>query len=72
MRSELIMFMTPHIIYDETGLIEASDELKARVKMLKKRSVISDSACFVNPGQPVAFSIQALKLLRSLVLLDCD
>ncbi len=35
-RSELIMFMTPHVIYDETDLIEASDELKNRVKLLKK------------------------------------
>jgi general secretion pathway protein D len=35
-RSELIMFFTPHVIFDENQLIEASDELKARVKMLKK------------------------------------
>jgi general secretion pathway protein D len=35
-RSELIIFMTPHIIYDEADLIEASDELAARVKKLRK------------------------------------
>ena len=35
-RNELIMFFTPHVIFDESQLIEASDELKARVKMLKK------------------------------------
>ena len=35
-RTELIMFMTPHVIFDETNLIEASDELKARVKMLRR------------------------------------
>src|SRR5579883_753151 len=35
-RSELIMFMTPHVIYDETSLLEASDELKTRVRPLKK------------------------------------
>jgi len=35
-RSEMIIFMTPHVIYDETGLIEASDELKARLKDLRK------------------------------------
>jgi general secretion pathway protein D len=35
-RSELIIFMTPHVIYDTTDLIEASDELKARIKYLKK------------------------------------
>jgi general secretion pathway protein D len=35
-RSELIMFMTPHVIYDETNLIEASDELKDRIKLLKR------------------------------------
>jgi hypothetical protein len=28
--------MTPHVIYDETNLIEASDELKGRVKLLRK------------------------------------
>jgi type II secretory pathway component GspD/PulD (secretin) len=35
-RSEMIMFMTPHVIWDENSLIEASDELKSRVNMLKK------------------------------------
>ncbi len=35
-RSEMIMFMTPHVIYDETSLVEASDELKNRVKMLRR------------------------------------
>jgi len=35
-RSELIMFFTPHVIFDESNLIEASDELKGRVKMLKR------------------------------------
>jgi general secretion pathway protein D len=35
-RDELIMFFTPHVIFDETQLIEASDELKARVKMMKR------------------------------------
>jgi general secretion pathway protein D len=35
-RSELIIFMTPHVIYNETDLIEASDELINRVKLLKR------------------------------------
>jgi general secretion pathway protein D len=35
-RSELIIFMTPHVIFDESGLIEASNELKDRVKKLRK------------------------------------
>jgi len=35
-RTELIIFMTPHVIYDESGLIEASNELKQRVKKLQK------------------------------------
>jgi general secretion pathway protein D len=35
-RSELIIFMTPHVIYDETNLIEASDELVNRLKKLRK------------------------------------
>lgn len=35
-RSELLIFMTPHVIYDETNLLEASDELKGRIKLLRK------------------------------------
>jgi general secretion pathway protein D len=35
-RTELIVFMTPHVIYDNTDLLEASDELKGRLKKLRK------------------------------------
>jgi general secretion pathway protein D len=35
-RSEFIIFMTPHVIYDTIDLLEASDELVGRVKKLKK------------------------------------
>ncbi len=35
-RNELIIFMTPHVILDESDLIEASNELRDRVKKLKK------------------------------------
>jgi type II secretory pathway component GspD/PulD (secretin) len=35
-RSELIMFFTPHVIFDETNLVEASDELKSRIKLFKR------------------------------------
>jgi general secretion pathway protein D len=35
-RTELILFMTPHVIYDSTDLLEASDELVAKVKKLQK------------------------------------
>lgn len=35
-RKELVMFFTPHVIFDETQLIEASDELKTRLKLLKR------------------------------------
>jgi len=35
-RTELILFMTPHVIYDTTDLLEASDELLAKVKKLQK------------------------------------
>ena len=35
-RTELIIFMTPHVIFDESGLIEASNELKEQVKKLHK------------------------------------
>lgn len=35
-RTELIVFMTPHIIYDNADLQEASEELKSRIRMLRK------------------------------------
>jgi general secretion pathway protein D len=35
-RSELILFMTPHVIYDTNDLIEASEELKGRIKKLRR------------------------------------
>jgi general secretion pathway protein D len=35
-RSELILFMTPHVIYDTSNLLEASEELKGRVRKLRK------------------------------------
>jgi general secretion pathway protein D len=35
-RSELIMFFTPHVIFDESNLIEASDELRSHVKIMKR------------------------------------
>jgi general secretion pathway protein D len=35
-RSEFIIFMTPHVIYDTNDLLEASDELVGRVKKLRK------------------------------------
>jgi len=35
-RSELVIFMTPHVIRDSNDLLEASDELKARVRKLRK------------------------------------
>lgn len=35
-RTELIVFMTPRVIYDNTDLLEASDELKERVRKVRK------------------------------------
>jgi len=35
-RSELMLFMTPHVIRDQTELLEASNELRARVRKLQK------------------------------------
>jgi len=35
-RTELIIFMTPHVIYDANDLLEASQELKASVRRLRK------------------------------------
>jgi general secretion pathway protein D len=35
-RTELVIFITPHIIYDTNQLVEASDQLKAGFKRLRK------------------------------------
>ena len=35
-RTELIIFMTPKVIYDTAEIAEASDELKSRLKRLSK------------------------------------
>jgi general secretion pathway protein D len=35
-RTELIMFLTPHVIFDSNQLMDASDELRDRVKYLRK------------------------------------
>jgi general secretion pathway protein D len=35
-RTELILFMTPHVIYDNTDLLEASEQLKTRMKRLRR------------------------------------
>jgi general secretion pathway protein D len=35
-RSELVLFMTPHVIYDTNDLLEASEEVKMRVRKLLK------------------------------------
>ena len=44
--------MTPHVIYDETNLIEASDELKARVKLLRKMVAAISSGVVSAVGSP--------------------
>jgi general secretion pathway protein D len=35
-RSELVIFLTPHVIYDSTQMVDATDEIKARLKGLRK------------------------------------
>jgi general secretion pathway protein D len=35
-RSELIIFITPHVIYDTNQMVDATDELKGRMKSLRK------------------------------------
>jgi general secretion pathway protein D len=35
-RSELIIFLTPRVIYDTNQMVDATDELKGRIKLLKK------------------------------------
>ena len=54
-RSELIIFMTPHVIYDETSLIEASDELKSQREDAKQ----------VHPGLFKASTFGCIRLLFS-------
>ena len=35
-RSELVIFLTPHVIYDSTQMVDATEEIKARLKGLRK------------------------------------
>jgi general secretion pathway protein D len=35
-RSELVIFLTPHVIYDSTQMTDATDEVRSRLKDLKK------------------------------------
>jgi len=35
-RTELIVFMTPHVIYDNNQIVDASDELKGQMKAMRK------------------------------------
>ena len=35
-RTELIMFITPHVIFDSNQMVDASDELKDEIKVLRK------------------------------------
>jgi general secretion pathway protein D len=35
-RTELIIFLTPHVIFDSNQMIDASDELKDQIKVLRK------------------------------------
>src|SRR5581483_3855450 len=35
-RTELIIFLTPHVIFDSNQLLDASDELKDQLKVLRK------------------------------------
>jgi hypothetical protein len=32
----LIIFLTPHVIYDSNQLLDATDELKDQIKVLRK------------------------------------
>ena len=35
-RTELIIFLTPHVIYDSNQLLDATDELRDQIKVLRK------------------------------------
>ena len=57
-RTELILFMTPHVIYDTTDLLQASDELKAKVTKLQR--FIKTRVRKINrPAEPYVFHSQS-------------
>jgi len=35
-RTELIIFLTPHVIFDSNQLLDATDELKDQIKLMRK------------------------------------
>ena len=35
-RTELIIFMTPRVIYDTNQIVEAGDEIRSRLRMLNR------------------------------------
>ncbi len=35
-RTELIVFLTPHVIYDTTQITDATEEIKQQMRLLKK------------------------------------
>ena len=35
-RTELVVFLTPRVIYDTNGIADATDELKSKLKHLTK------------------------------------
>ncbi len=35
-RTELIIFLTPHVIFDSNQMADATDELRDKIKMLRK------------------------------------
>jgi general secretion pathway protein D len=35
-RNELVIFLTPHVIYDSTQMVDATEEIKTRLKGLRK------------------------------------
>jgi len=35
-RTELVVFMTPRVIYDTNEMVEASEEMKSKLKRLQK------------------------------------
>ena len=35
-RTELIIFLTPHVIFDSNQMVDATDELKDRIKLLRR------------------------------------
>ena len=68
-RTEMIVFMTPRVIYDTNDISEASDELKGRVQRLSRFA--QSYATLSDPRPPLVFAWRDSVASRHSVLLHC-